>query len=120
MVEGNNELLKTTLFDVKNYPDNSMASVEYKRLLSSSSENASLSQVTEIPTTKLTDNKTSQRKHSNQWTSIELSWSKQTIVVFVIWYIFSFLTLFFNKYILMDERNDPVVLGESNGVPIRS
>lgn len=85
--------------------------VEYKRLSSTSSEKGS-HPFDEI-TSRTADSKGSPRKHSHQWTNIELSWSGQTITVFVIWYVFSFLTLFFNKYILMDERNDPVVLGES-------
>lgn len=40
-----------------------------------------------------------------------LTWSPQLILVFSTWYFFSFVTLFSNKFILMNPSNDPTILG---------
>jgi hypothetical protein len=41
------------------------------------------------------------------------SWScsRQLVIVFVLWYLFSLITLFYNKFILMNPANDPTILG---------
>lgn len=102
-------------FNLKNQSSYSSmsSSVEYKRLSSTSSDHHSSDETTKARSTSVS------RRNSNPWQDkIGLSWSYQTILVFVVWYLFSFLTLFFNKYILMDERNDPVVLGMINLVTV--
>ena len=39
-------------------------------------------------------------------------WGLRIIVCLVLWYFFSFTTLFLNKYILTSQNGDPTMLGE--------
>lgn len=82
--------------------------VSFKRQTSSTSTNNEILFGTNSPSIR---NHHHHRRKSTSLSGLTLSWSTQTIAIFTIWYMFSFLTLFFNKYILMDDRNDPTILG---------
>lgn len=56
--------------------------------------------------------KVQQAKMANTEPSVPANlWSNKLIVILLLWYFFSFTTLFLNKYILTFEGSDPTMLG---------
>lgn len=43
-------------------------------------------------------------------------WGTKAIICLVLWYFFSFTTLFLNKYILTFDGSDPIMLGEEKNL----